>query len=362
MPAIQDHAVIKVVGVGGAGCNAINRMIQARMQEVEFIAVNTDRQALLNSQAPLKLPIGEKLTRGLGAGGNPEIGQKAAEESADELRDALQGADMIFVTTGMGGGTGTGAAPVIAQICQDLDALTVGVITKPFTFEGARRRRIAEEGAALFKEKLDTLITVPNDRLLQVADKKMSLTQAFAMADDVLRMGIQGISDTITIPGLINLDFADVKAVMTKAGSALMGIGHASGDSRATEAARQAISSNLLDVAIDGAKGVLFTITGSDYTIFEVNEAAQIIQEAADPDAQIIFGAVLNPDMQNELQITVIATGFDGRSSIRQRAAQLQQQGQMQPDTAASDQRGAGRPQTQVDVHDVPTFLRNRGR
>jgi cell division protein FtsZ len=356
---LQDHPVIKVVGVGGGGCNAVNRMIAARMQEVDFIAVNTDAQALAMSAAALKIPIGEKLTKHLGAGGDPAVGQRAAEESTDELRDALQGADMIFITAGMGGGTGTGAAPVIAQICQELNALTVGVITKPFSFEGARRRRIADEGAALFKEKVDTLITVPNDRLLQVADKKMSMVTAFSLADEVLRMGIQGISDTIMVPGLINLDFADVKSVMSKAGSALMGIGHASGDNRATDAARQAINSTLLDVAIDGAKGVLFTITGSDYTIFEVNEAAQIIQEAADPDAQIIFGAVVSEEMQGELQVTVIATGFDGRSSIRQRAAQMTQQ-QVQPEAAADPR--AGRPQPQVDPTDVPTFLRNRGR
>ncbi len=363
MPVIPDHAIIKVVGVGGAGCNAINRMIEADVREVEFIAVNTDRAVLPYSKAPLTIQIGAKLTRGLGAGGNPEIGQRAAEESIDEIRDALQGADMIFITAGMGGGTGTGAAPIIAQICQELDALTVGVITKPFTFEGAQRRRLAEEGAALFKDKVDTLITVPNDRLLQVADKKMSMQAAFALADDVLRMGIQGISDTITIPGLINLDFADVRAVMTKAGSALMGIGHASGDNRAAEAARQAINSNLLDVSIDGAKGVLFTITGADYTIHEVNEAANIIQEAADPEAQIIFGAVINEQMQNELQITVIATGFDGRASLKQRATQIaQQQAQTQahPHQETTPDARSGRITPDVDPRDVPTFLRRR--
>src|SRR5438874_3254052 len=289
IPSIADLAVIKVVGVGGGGCNAVNRMIATRMQDVEFIAVNTDNQVLVGSMAPVKLRIGEKLTKGLGAGGYPEVGQRAAEESCDDLREALQGADMIFITAGMGGGTGTGAAPVIAEICKDIGALTVGVITKPFTFEGNRRRRLADEGATTLKEKVDTLITVPNDRLLQLSDKKMTMNNAFALADDVLRQGIQGISDTITVPGLINLDFADVKSVMSDAGSALMAIGRAVGDNRAVEAARAAVSSPLLDVSIEGAKGVLFNITGSDYTIFEVNEAAQIIQEAADADANIIL-------------------------------------------------------------------------
>src|SRR5581483_5730847 len=277
------------------------------------IAINTDNQALLGSMAPVKIRVGDKLTKGLGAGGNPEVGQRAAQESQEELREALQGADMIFITAGMGGGTGTGAAPVIAEICRELGALTVGVITKPFMFEGNRRRRIADEGTAALKERVDTLITVPNDKLLQLADKKTTMTSAFALADDVLRQGIQGISDTITVPGLINLDFADVKSVMAQAGSALIGIGRASGDNRAVDAARQAIASPLLDVSMEGARGVLFNVTGSDYTLMEVNDAAQIIQEAADPDANIIFGAVIDDTMEGEIQITVIATGFDGR-------------------------------------------------
>jgi len=353
IPSIADLAVIKVVGVGGGGCNAVNRMIATRMQEVEFIAVNTDNQVLVGSMAPVKLRIGEKLTKGLGAGGYPEVGQRAAEESRDDLREALQGADMIFITAGMGGGTGTGAAPIIAELCKDIGALTVGVITKPFTFEGNRRRRLADEGAATLKEKVDTLITVPNDRLLHLSDKKMTMSNAFALADDVLRQGIQGISDTITVPGLVNLDFADVKSVMCDAGSALMAIGRATGDNRAVEAARAAVSSPLLDVSIEGAKGVLFNITGSDYTIFEVNEAAQIIQEAADPDANIIFGAVVDETLQGELQITVIATGFDGRAS-RGPQARLAQQQQQEP---SAPERGR-RPERSADL-DVPAFLRN---
>ncbi len=374
VPSIADHAIIKVIGVGGGGCNAINRMIQARMQEVEFIAVNTDNQALLHSQAAVKVRIGDKLTKGLGAGGDPTVGQRAAEESYEELRDALQGADMIFIAAGMGGGTGTGAAPVIAQIAQDLGALTVGVITKPFTFEGNRRRRVADEGANAFKERVDTLITVPNDRLLHLADKKMTMNMAFALADDVLRAGIQGISDTITVPGLINLDFADVKSVMSQAGSALMAIGRASGDSRATDAAHQAIASPLLDVSIEGARGVLLNITGSDYTLFEVHEAAAIIQEAADPDANIIFGAVIDESMEGEIQITVIATGFDGRPQsqqpiIRQQSGRPLSQPMEaplprveQPQQPIQTRQPGINPQMQpsVDPYDLPTFLRNR--
>ncbi|HKC76417.1 MAG TPA: cell division protein FtsZ [Chloroflexota bacterium] len=358
IPSIADLAVIKVVGVGGGGCNAVNRMIATRMQDVEFIAVNTDNQVLVGSMAPVKLRIGEKLTKGLGAGGYPEVGQRAAEESRDDLREALQGADMIFITAGMGGGTGTGAAPIIAEICKDIGALTVGVITKPFTFEGNRRRRLADEGAATLKEKVDTLITVPNDRLLHLSDKKMAMSNAFALADDVLRQGIQGIADTITVPGLVNLDFADVKSVMSDAGSALMAIGRASGDNRAAEAARAAVSSPLLDVSIEGAKGVLFNVTGSDYTIFEVNEAAQIIQEAADPDANIIFGAVIDETMQGDLQITVIATGFEGRAGrgTQPRVTQQPQQPQQEPIAHEREQR---RPEHAAD-YDVPAFLRKR--
>src|SRR5579875_173550 len=308
------EAVIKVVGVGGGGMNAVNRMIKGQVQGIEFITVNTDSQALQGSQAPVRLQIGEKLTRGLGAGGNPSVGQKAAEESSEDLYEALRGADMIFITAGMGGGTGTGAAPVVAQIAQDVGALTVGVVTKPFSFEGSRRRTSAEEGVSALKDRVDALITIPNDRLLSIADQKMSMTDAFALADEVLHQGIEGISDTITKPGMINLDFADVKTIMSHSGSALMAIGRAKGENRAEEAAQAAISSPLLEVSISGAKGVLFNIAGSDYTLHEVNQAASVIQEAADPDANISFGAVIDERLGDEIQVTVIATGFQGQS------------------------------------------------
>ncbi len=366
IPSIADHAIIKVVGVGGAGCNAINRMILSRdQQEVEFIAVNTDYQVLGASLAPLKIRIGDKLTKGLGAGGNPEIGEKAAEANDEELRAALMGADMVFVTAGMGGGTGTGAAPVVARIARELGALTVGVVTKPFLFEGNRRRRAADEGANTLKGQVDTLITVPNDRLLQLADKKTTMTNAFALADEVLRQGIQGISDTITIPGLVNVDFADVKAIMQHSGSALMSIGRASGDNRASDAARAAVSSPLLDVSMDGAKAVLLIVAGSDYTLFEVNEAAQIVQEAAEPDANIIFGAVIDEAMQGDLQITVIATGFEGRAPNRmQQQPRLQQPGmaqqQMQQAPAPPQAQQIGQPERAGDRFEVPAFLRKR--
>ena len=309
---IEGFAQIRVIGVGGGGSNAVNRMIQASMMGIEFIAVNTDAQALLLTQAPTFIRIGDKLTRGLGAGGNPSVGAKAAEENAEELYEHLKGSDMVFITAGMGGGTGTGASPVIAQIAREVGALTVGVVTKPFAFEGNKRRVAAEEGIANLKQHVDTLITVPNDRLLQIADKKMPLKEAFRLADDVLRQGIQGISDLITVPGLINLDFADVKTIMSAAGSALMAIGEASGESRAVDAAHQAISSPLLDIDINGARGVLFNITGGlDLTLYEVNEAADIISKAAHPDANIIFGAVQDAAFDGKVKITVIATGFD---------------------------------------------------
>lgn len=314
-PDFLPEATIKVIGVGGGGTNAVNRMIKAQVQGVDFISVNTDAQALQQAQAPARIQIGEKLTRGLGAGGNPSVGQKAAEESTEELYESLQGADMVFITAGMGGGTGTGAAPIIAQIARDVGALTVGVVTKPFSFEGPRRRTSAEEGVAALKESVDALITIPNDRLLSIADQKMSMTMAFSLADEVLQQGIEGISDTITKPGMINLDFADVKAIMSHAGSALMAIGRAAGEDRAVKAAQAAVSSPLLEVSISGAKGVLFNISGSDYTLFEVNQAAEVIREAADPDANIIFGATIDERLQDEIQITVIATGFEGRTA-----------------------------------------------
>jgi cell division protein FtsZ len=310
---LEGFAQIRVIGVGGGGSNAVNRMIQASMTGIEFIAINTDAQALLQTEAPHRIRIGEKLTRGLGAGGNPSVGAKAAEESAEEIYEALKGSDMVFITAGMGGGTGTGASPVVAQIAREVGALTVGVVTKPFQFEGKKRQLSAEEGIANLKQHVDTLITVPNDRLLQIADKRTPLSEAFRLADDVLRQGIQGISDLITVPGLINLDFADVKTIMSTAGSALMAIGEASGDTRAIDSANIAIASPLLDIDISGARGVLFNITGGmDMTLLEVSEAADIISRAAHPEANIIFGAVQDPAFDGKVKITVIATGFDG--------------------------------------------------
>jgi cell division protein FtsZ len=315
---LEGFAQIRVIGVGGGGSNAVNRMIQANMMGIEFITMNTDAQALLLTEAPHRIRIGDKLTRGLGAGGNPSVGTKAAEENAEEIYEALRGSDMVFITAGMGGGTGTGASPVVAQIARDVGALTVGVVTKPFSFEGKKRQLSAEEGINNLKQHVDTLITVPNDRLLQLADKRTPLSEAFRLADDVLRQGIQGISDLITVPGLINLDFADVKTIMSAAGSALMAIGEATGDTRAIEAAQIAIASPLLDIDISGARGVLFNITGGmDLTLFEVNEAADIISRAAHPEANIIFGAVQDPNYDGRVKITVIATGFDNPPPMR---------------------------------------------
>lgn len=311
----SDHlAVIKVVGVGGGGTNAVNRMVEAGVKGVEFIAINTDRQALLMSDADRTVHIGEELTRGLGAGANPEIGAQAAEESRADIRDALAGADMVFVTAGEGGGTGTGAAPVVAEIAmEEIGALTVGVVTKPFGFEGRKRMNQAEEGVALLAQKVDTLIVVPNDRLLQVIEKRTSMLDAFRIADDILRQGTQGITDLITIPGLINLDFADVRAIMKDAGSAMMGIGIASGENRAADAAKEAISSKLLESSIVGADRILYSITGgSDMSLQEIDEASQIINSAADEDANIIFGTVIDESMGDQIRVTVIATGFDG--------------------------------------------------
>ena len=308
----DDFAKIKVVGVGGGGNNAVNRMIDAGVKGVDFLVFNTDRQALKNSNAETKVQLGEKITKGLGAGANPEIGAQAAEESLDEIREALDGADMVFITAGMGGGTGTGAAPVIADVAKELGLLTVGVVTKPFTFEGRKRAKSAEIGINALKGKVDTLVIIPNDRLLSIADKKTSFSQAFEMADDILKQGIQGISDLISVPNLINLDFADVKTIMYDKGVAHMGIGRASGDDRATEAARLAINSPLLETSIEGAKSVLLNITaGSDLGIFEVNEAADLIRDCVSEDANIIFGAGIDESLKDEVKITVIATEFD---------------------------------------------------
>lgn len=346
----SNGAVIKVVGVGGGGTNAVNRMIECGVSGVDFIAMNTDLQVLDTSIANEKLQIGEILTKGLGAGGDPEIGRAAADESKQEIKKYLEGADMVFITAGMGGGTGTGAASVIAQIARELDALTVAVITKPFGFEGPRRARAAEAGIESLRENVDTIITIPNDRLLSVTEKKATLVEAFRMADDVLRQGVQGISDIITIPGMINVDFADVKAIMSNAGSALMGIGYSAGENRAVEAAQAAISSPLLETSLEGAKGVLLNITGgSDLTLSEVYDAAEVIFKAADErDANIIFGTVINDRFDGAVQVTVLATGFDG------------QQRPLIADRTQTRERNSGSNRSANDDLDIPAFLRRK--
>lgn len=355
---VDQYAKIKVVGVGGGGNNAVNRMIEAGVRGIDFIALNTDKQALYSSKAEEKLQIGEKLTRGLGAGANPEIGGKAAEENRNEIKEILQGADMIFITAGMGGGTGTGAAPIVAEIAKELGILTVGIVTKPFTFEGARRLKHADQGIEELKDKVDTLIIIPNDRLLQVADKKTTMVEAFVMADDVLKQGIQGISDLIAVPNLINLDFADVKTIMHSQGIAHMGVGTATGDNRATEAAKQAIKSPLLETSIEGAKSVLLNITGGeDLGIFEVNEAADLIRAAVDRDANIIFGAGIDDSLKEEIKITVIATGFDmvivDGKAIKQVEEVLEYEEAEEEVASARD--------LEEDL-DIPIFLRRRDR
>ena len=309
---MSDFANIKVIGVGGGGNNAVNRMVDSDLKGVQFLSANTESQVLELSKADVTIQIGEKVTKGLGAGANPQIGEEAAQESREEITKALEGADMVFVTAGMGGGTGTGAAPIVAECAKEVGALTVGVVTKPFAFEGKRRRAAAEKGIEFLTQKVDTIIVIPNDKLLQVVDKKCSLSDAFGKADDVLRQGIKGISDLIQIPGLINLDFADVKTIMTEQGEALMGIGIATGENRAADAAKMAINSPLLETSIDGAKGILLNISGSaNLSLFEINEAAEIISDAADPDANIIFGSVIDESLGDKVQITVVATGFN---------------------------------------------------
>jgi len=341
----SNFATIKVIGVGGGGGNAVNRMIDEGLGGVEFIAVNTDSQSLLLSKARTRVRIGDKLTRGLGAGGNPEIGRKAAEESADELYEVLRGADMVFITGGMGGGTGTGAAPVVAQVSKELGALTIGVVTRPFTFEGSRRIAAAEMGIEDLKGKVDTLIVIPNDRLLQIVDKRASLNDAFRMADDVLRQGIQGISELITVPGLINLDFADVRTIMSEGGAALMAVGTASGEDRARKAAEAAISSSLLDVTIDGARGILFNVTGGpDMSLFEVNEAAAIIKETSHADVNLIFGAVIDENMRDQIRITVIATGFERQSGVSTRVVPKPAMAERRPPAPAPRQQPVQQP------------------
>ncbi len=354
-------ARIKVIGVGGGGCNAVNRMISSDVTGVEFWAINTDAQALSRATAPNRLQVGEKLTRGLGAGGNPSIGEKAAEESRDEIAHALEDTDLAFITAGMGGGTGSGAAPIVAEVAKEMGCLTVGVVTRPFTFEGRRRTTQAEEGISALQTRVDTLIVIPNNRLLSVIDEKTPVQEAFRVADDILRQGVQGISDIITIPGLVNVDFADIRAVMADAGSALMGIGSASGKSRAGEAATAAISSPLLESSIEGAKGVVFNITGgSDLTLHEVNTAAETIYDGVDPDANIIFGAVIDDEkMEGEVRITVIATGFSRQEETETTSKKQEKRA---PKSEASPQEPPkSKPESEPDQGlDIPDFLQRR--
>ncbi|MEO2074962.1 MAG: cell division protein FtsZ [Bacillus sp. (in: firmicutes)] len=368
---LDSLATIKVIGVGGGGNNAVNRMIEHGVQGVEFIAVNTDAQALNLSKAEVKMQIGAKLTRGLGAGANPEVGKKAAEESKEQIEEALRGADMVFVTAGMGGGTGTGAAPVIAQIARDLGALTVGVVTRPFTFEGKKRSNQASGGIGAMKEAVDTLIVIPNDRLLEIVDKSTPMLEAFREADNVLRQGVQGISDLIAVPGLINLDFADVKTIMSNKGSALMGIGVSAGENRAAEAAKKAISSPLLETSIDGAQGVLMNITGgTNLSLYEVQEAADIVATASDQEVNMIFGSVINENLKDEIIVTVIATGFNEEGT--QQKVTRPSFGQAKPavGTVKREHKREEAPQepvrtthvAQEETLDIPTFLRNRNR
>ncbi|MGW8249951.1 MAG: cell division protein FtsZ [Anaerolineales bacterium] len=365
----ESFAKIKVVGVGGGGCNAVDRMIQEGLQGVDFVAVNTDAQALMLTKAATRVRVGEKLTRGLGSGGDPETGRKASEESAEDIYAVLKGSDMVFITAGMGGGTGTGGAPIVAQIAKEVGALTIGVVTRPFTFEGSRRIQSAEAGISKLKEQADTLIVIPNDRLLQIVDKRATMQQAFRIADDVLRQGVQGISELITVPGLINLDFADVRTIMSEGGAALMAVGMGQGDDGARIAAEAAISSQLLDITIDGARGILFNVTGGpNLTLFEVNQAAAIIKETAHPDVNLIFGAVIDPSMNDEVRITVIATGFERTGVPRRLVEQPSQEARdkavssvQQPATSAPISDFQPRAFNTEDL-DIPTFLRNRGR
>jgi cell division protein FtsZ len=367
----ESFAKIKVVGVGGGGCNAVDRMIQEGLQGVDFLAVNTDAQALMLTKAATRVRVGEKLTRGLGSGGDPETGRKASEESAEDIYEVLRGSDMVFITAGMGGGTGTGGAPIVAQIAKEVGALTIGVVTRPFTFEGSRRIQSAEAGISKLKEQADTLIVIPNDRLLQIVDKRATMQQAFRIADDVLRQGVQGISELITVPGLINLDFADVRTIMSEGGAALMAVGIGPGDDGARIAAEAAISSQLLDITIDGARGILFNVTGGpNLTLFEVNQAAAIIKETAHPDVNLIFGAVIDPSMNEEVRITVIATGFE-RTGVPRRLVEQQSQEPREIAVSNTPQQPAavGAPVGECQPRafntedlDIPTFLRNRGR
>ncbi|MBI4091299.1 cell division protein FtsZ [candidate division WWE3 bacterium] len=361
-PEIERYAKIRVVGIGGCGCNAVNTMITGQqINGVEFIAINTDAQALSVNHAPIKIQIGQDITRGLGAGANPDIGERAAQESSELIKGHLEGSDMVFITAGMGGGTGTGAAPVIAEIAKSVEALTVGFVTKPFMFEGAKRMQKAEKGVSNLKGKVDALITIPNQKLLEVVEKKMSIIDAFKVSDNVLGQGVQGISDLIVMPGLINVDFADVRTIMTEAGSALMGIGRGTGDNRAATAARAAISSPLLEVSIDGATGILFNaIGGNDLSMYEVDEAARIINEASHPDANIIFGATIDESLNDQIKITVIATGFD--SEIQKQFGRVEKKEAEKKDDAAVKTEPIKKDDNLFgdERFDIPTFLRNR--
>ncbi|MCH4890226.1 cell division protein FtsZ [Acidaminobacter sp. JC074] len=362
----EQFAKIKVVGVGGGGNNAVNRMIESKLQGVEFISVNTDKQSLFTSKAEYKIQIGEKLTRGLGAGANPEVGSKAAEESRDDIYQALQGADMVFVTAGMGGGTGTGAAPIVAQIAKEMGILTVAVVTKPFSFEGKRRMKNAISGIEALRNKVDTLVTIPNDRLLQIAEKKTTMIEAFQIADSVLLQGVQGISDLIAIPGLINLDFADVKTIMFERGLAHMGIGTAAGDNNIIDAVKTAITSPLLETTVGGATGVLLNVTGADIGVLEVNEAAELIREIADPEANIIFGAALDEKMAGEVRVTVIATGFDNDDVLYSKLPQVEQKKEAEVEVKKPVEEVKEEVVEQVEKtedesdFDIPTFLRKK--
>jgi len=358
---MDGTAIIKVIGVGGAGNNAINRMIESGIKGVEFIAVNTDRQALQISKASTRIQIGEKLTRGLGAGANPDIGLQAAEESKAEIAEVLRGADMVFVTAGMGGGTGTGAAPIVAATAKELGILTIGVVTKPFTFEGKKRLNQAERGISNLKDKVDTLVVIPNDKLLQIIDRKTSIVEAFKMADDVLRQGVQGISDLISVPGLINLDFADVKTVMLNTGMAHMGVGRASGENRAEDAAKEAIQSPLLETSIEGARGVIINITGgSDLGLQEANTAAELVQRNVDPEANIIFGVVTDESLGDEIQITVIATGFEKEDNISTIGVESLVNNTWNKKINSIQSQSDNRGDAQSDL-DIPSFLRKKG-
>ena len=378
MPEVESTALIRVVGVGGGGSNAVDRMIDEGIGGVEFIALNTDGQALMHCRASRRLRLGDKTTRGLGAGGDPKVGERAAEESMDELTSMLKGSDMVFITAGMGGGTGTGATPLVAKVAREIGALTIGVVTRPFIFEAAQRSKVAEAGIEKLKEQVDTLIVIPNDRLLEMADRRITLVDSFRMADDVLRQGIQGISELITVPGLINLDFADVKTIMSLGGAALMAVGRGTGEDKASLAAEQALSSRLLDISIDGARGVLFNITGGpDLSLYEINQAASIIRETAHPDVNMIFGAVIDESMEDKVRLTVIATGFERTLPqvsplISHHIERKLPSGRpvRKSESVSAGMRSAGnatpqsseRPIIRINDLDVPTFLRKRPR